>query len=120
MQANELRIGNWVNIQGEFDSKIHSIENGRLWCKDGEQMICSTVFRFHAIPLTPEVLEKCGALDFECHWELGDIHLTWGSRIVATGERCSISVVGSPHVQYLHQLQNLYFALTNNELIYNP
>jgi hypothetical protein len=30
-----------------------------------------------------------------------------------------ISVIDSPHIKYVHQLQNLYFALTGEELIHD-
>jgi hypothetical protein len=78
------------------------------------------------IPLTPEVLEKCG---FEkdissqfggyliniCEWEkIRIVH----SKII--GWHYPLNGYQKPIVNYLHQLQNLYFALTGEELIYKP
>ena len=69
-----------------------------------------------AIPITPEILERCGFESNPYHdrYELGYFHF----------EHCAIRqmiwIEKYPHVNYLHQLQNLYFALTGEELQYNP
>ena len=113
IKANELRIGNWVN------DKIGLVtigENGKINFADV----------YEPIPLTPEILEKCGfktnklqnlfkrvkekteGMKSEIH--LGDYY----------DERKYYYLVGlNIRIIYLHQLQNLYFALTNEELIIN-
>lgn len=122
MKANELRIGNWVRHynswsyrqpdQGpflEFDFQW----DDRDWYGVGEA--CMEIDKIEAIPITPEWLKKFG-FEYEKQtvggwerWEnkrikLLDKKFTWG-----IGEY-------SPYIQYVHQLQNLYFALTGEEL----
>jgi len=102
MKANELRIGNWVNEPMSVDFKIRQenlcdFANGYLILKP--------------IPLT----EK---------W-LGRFCLDNNKTIVVgyNGDdflknRMTVRILGSAyiHIQYVHQLQNLYFALTGEEL----
>lgn len=68
------------------------------------------------IPLTEDWLVKFGGIDNVYTIEIGQLKFTWASRIIATGERCSWSCEQYLHIQYVHQLQNLYYALTNQEL----
>jgi hypothetical protein len=99
MEVNELRIGNWIKSpieSGGIEAQVIRIETD----KDGYSHYfdhCSP------IPLTEEWLERCEVkqlamnkfehlptgLDLECSYEL----------------------------KYVNQLQNLYFALTQQELI---
>lgn len=111
MQANELRIGNWVLRKNNNEHQIQTRVNITYF-----NLVFEYPNDYTPIPLTPEILEKCGALDFGYHWEIGDVHLDWSSKMVDTGERMGISVVGSPHIKYLHLLQNLIYAKTGEEL----
>lgn len=111
----ELKINNWVFIElglpGLQPHKITAQDiadyaNGRI-----------TLDSVQPIPLTPELLIKCGlnerffkaykikALDGE-KWK-GQYGLFINNKWEAT------------RFQYLHQLQNLYFALTQEELTIN-
>jgi hypothetical protein len=76
------------------------------------------------IPLTPEILEKCGFEKGECKgWyekrpfiDSQKIELFKPEGLpfhYADGGLC-------PNILSLHQLQNLYYALTGEELTYNP
>ena len=107
MKANELRIGNYVDLFGmtatvqadDFNMTEHgiAIEQGK------------------PIPLTEEWLKRLGATKNrdttfyieEINWlELnGDI---W--------DVCLVEGYTITQIQYVHQLQNLYFALTGDEL----
>jgi hypothetical protein len=116
--AKELRIANWVNELGEsFYTPIQvsikllgQIESGEKDCQP--------------IPLTPEVLEKCG---FNRESDLGD--WTHGYKFQTNGEFILISrndnlyyidAINVP-LTSLHWLQNLYYLLTGGEeLIYKP
>lgn len=108
MQAHELRLGNWVkdgkeNIQITVD-ELKALVNGRA--------------EFDAIPLTPELLEKCG---FEkgnegyYHFSGGKFEYRWhpGGHFYLIVESDWNEI---EHLNHLHQLQNLYFALTGEEL----
>lgn len=76
------------------------------------------------IPLTEEILLKCG---FEITRQTEHPNNIW----TVYGEECKFELEHitsfylydnkcfGTKVQYLHQLQNLYFALTNTELTVN-
>lgn len=127
IQPNELRIGNWVNpkfpmivasvgkdfIYADFEGNL-----GDLWefnTKDNPAI---------PIPLTPEILEKAGFVQ-DIQKELLRLHDSYGSRVEWFYKKNYglFFVLDSEYetevikpVQYLHQLQNLYFALTGIEL----
>jgi hypothetical protein len=102
MKATELRIGNFYDNNGVFKkaspSTIEEVWNApRSWCK--------------AIPLTEEWLLKFGfeitdnfqTKDrFQTHKQDGIIWFEYGYIVV--------------ELNYVHQLQNLYFSLTGEEL----
>ena len=109
LKANEIRLGNYYDHNGEYrqvtPSVIEEVWNAeRTWCKP--------------IPLTEELLLKMGfkyiggegyALDngFSIYSSLRNGWMAIGTKLVP-------NIKG---VQYIHQLQNLYYALTNEELI---
>ena len=112
MKATELRIGNYVIEKGKI-KPMYSISNHNA--KDYS--------RIEPIPLTEEWLKKLGfKLVFAGQgdgyiYEYGELckTLTIHSRdrnkfLYSTFNSCE------KHIQYVHQLQNLYFALTNEEL----
>lgn len=74
------------------------------------------------IPLTPEILEKCGFEkydyypDCECY-KVGNYFVSMSEDIwlhQSIGKKQA--VILRENMSYLHQLQNLYYALTNTEL----
>lgn len=130
IKANELRFGIWFKNRGvrkNAINKFHEIgkegfisfgHRGVDWLND----------EFEPIPLTPEILEKCGfVIDFSlrrtnailedknnrllvCFFKNGRID------IVLNGNK-SRSIFTKKYPKfYLHQLQNLYFDLTATEL----
>jgi hypothetical protein len=138
IELSELRIGNLLEYKGEL-VKVTSLS-----CDiddEYEDQICfvrfgtstnekggwnrSLVNDLKRIPLTPELLERCG---FE-----SDKHGRWTGPQFETGNtiqwfeieedkkkgfywlRGSEWVMGRPF-QFLHQLQNLYNSLTGEEL----
>ena len=103
MKANELRIGNWVCLLE--DKQI-------VWGKE----IDGAELNYFPIPLTEEWLVKFG---FETYSNMNNQYLTKGSiffygkgLLCQVGEYSSIEV----SIKYVHSLQNLYFALTGEEL----
>jgi hypothetical protein len=126
INANELRFGNWVQTGG-----IQSVidELGDTLCHLEGNMIPNRYDQIEPIPLSPEILSKCG---FEVyrndhqytfygnHGDDSDFFLefNWMRRdegYIPMIKSVEFEVIGSS-IQYLHQLQNLYFALTGNEL----
>jgi hypothetical protein len=74
-------------------------------------------FEGQPIPLTPEILEKCGfqrATIGGYYKDFEDITV----RLFQEEGFYSLEYIGTK-IQYLHQLQNLYFALTSEELKVN-
>lgn len=74
------------------------------------------------IPLTPEILEKCG-FEWDIYWQGrtdGNWVITEGEAEtwrIAYGKRKNDIVVYG--IKYLHKFQNLYFELTGKELTVN-
>lgn len=115
IQANELRIGNYVKL------------NGRIMKPNAELMsliITGETIDPMPIPLTPEILEKCGLEKTTDNPNEYFIRLNNGiDRLMVSNNSVGIIVFGSKvltswynHIKSLHQLQNLYFALTGEEL----
>ena len=114
MKATELRIGNWVM----YSSIIKVNENKIIECVDHPD-------RFAPIPLTEEWLERFGFVKCDTpHYSRGEFYIlrdfyywTSYSGLVVNGYDPidEVSII----VKHVHQLQNLYFALTGKELNQN-
>ncbi len=99
MTVKELRIGNLILINGKQTEIIH------LVCDDDYS-------HFEPIPLTEEWLVRAG-FEFDKidgYWYIDEY---W--RYFFEGDVCFLGNF-SHAVDYVHQLQNLYFALTGEEL----
>lgn len=131
MKANELRIGNWVNLYSGQDAQVTGLtNNGRVWCVNNPHYPeCAwNTERINPIPLTEEWLLKFGfgrgAIDmYHAYWHKRVGHYDFCISIAPTGNFyfCLGNEQNSSFApkQYVHQLQNLYFALTGKELILN-
>jgi hypothetical protein len=109
MTANELRIGNWLQLETYIKYQI----NG-----DGYNTVLDLTI---PIPLTEEILLKCG-------FKNGVMLMIDETENVIYFDKYdkafyTYSGLGEPYsygfksnIKHLHQLQNLYFALTNQEL----
>ena len=103
IKAKELRIGNWMMGSEPFQIEPNDIQGEPRW---------------KAIPLTEEWLLKFGfELDIE------DDGCQKGKyKVSVSDEGCLFFIyIGYYHEEiaefkYVHQLQNLYFALTGEEL----
>ncbi len=113
MKAEELRIGNILNVDGNYWT-IDTISSEELYFK--ENIHYNHILNAEPIPLTEEILLKCEGNHsafyhvFDCV-ELGlvdDDFINGFYTLYLDGYTKKIS--------YLHQLQNLYFALTGKEL----
>lgn len=124
IQANELRIGNIF-----FDEDSTPCYFAGAWQrKDGwiSRDSANNTYKesqMYPIPLTPEILDKCG-FEKNCHvlnlnddWFLGwenFIYLQDEKQLLPNGYACER--IEFKDCANLHQLQNLYFALTGTEL----
>lgn len=127
MKANELRIGNLINRQ-DYICKVTKIEEGGIITEPleykGEMFVKQGV---EPIPLTEEWLVKFGfdnkfgfkkqfgesyeegTIIFEYYFNTEELKIFQG---YGGGDGGYIKI----KCKYVHQLQNLYFALTGEEL----
>ena len=101
MKSNELRIGNYIKtdlgIQIVIPFLFRALESIENDCEP--------------IPLTEDWLCKFGFEKDSFYWSLKDLSIDF--------EKNGYSYVigsGATGFKYVHQLQNLYFALTGEEL----
>jgi hypothetical protein len=108
---NELRVGNYVSA-------------GQLGFVTVSEVTSKTEELSSPITITHEILEKCGfeKTKYEHKIEAG----TYGTIYYKNGVTSLHYAIGweseeeeVSHIKYLHQLQNLYFALTGEELNIN-
>lgn len=123
INAKELMIGNWVTYHGETDmpcqldaQDIFNIATGYMYND-----------KIHSpIPLTPEVLEKCGferktdyavGIGLVDYYQVNGFSLNW-----IDYHKCWVvfSGVNRITIKSLHQLQNLYYAMKGEKLEYTP
>lgn len=112
MKAEELRIGNYVSLVSRI-VRINGVTPSEIIVDnllDGfiVRYIKKDVLSLNPIPLTPAVLEKIK-------------YLPYPIKIIGT-HRVGIEISGCrlpACYEYLHQLQNVVYALTNEELEMN-
>jgi hypothetical protein len=132
MNANELRIGNLVDCFGIREVVVIKKHKIKVQNEISEghfviEWVPIKSLSLKPIPLTEEMLLKCGfisggakqwlfiTLDKKDECYLYFNPLGKGIAIDQNGIECSFEI----ELNYLHQLQNLYFALTNEELTIN-
>jgi hypothetical protein len=126
MNQNELRIGNLLHYKLFADNiSVRGIGKNCIWLNDNEHAGPISIEHLESIPLTEEWLEKLGLTkstldnDFEPNepkwysWIKGVFNL----EIQQNGEIWFELYSHYKHIKWVHELQNLYFALTEEELI---
>ncbi len=114
MKANELRIGNLIRFSEDGTIfTIDSIEEKGLSVQNEKEIAWIELEEFEPIPLTEEWLLKFG-------FEKQGLNKFWKEPMLLTFlhvDYC-LFLANQRHVNifYVHQLQNLYFALTSEEL----
>lgn len=119
MEASELRIGSIIDFDG-MKSIVKEIDNQGVvvFIKETDETEWIDLFQFTPITLTEEILLKCG---FE---KRSDGHFNMFKQsevdIIICNDFSSWQCDGINFsvncIKYLHQLQNLYFALIGTEL----
>lgn len=113
MKSTEVRIGNLVLS----DNKIVSVSGWYLYQKTiGENTNqYDKNLDWKPIPLTEELLKKFG---FEHESEIEDFyHIQKLGTMRWLNKKLHHPSLGIIPTEYVHQLQNLYFALTGDELV---
>jgi hypothetical protein len=124
LKASELRIGNFLRAKKDYHNQFHG--NGIVSSIEQSKFVILDHYPgkwFEPIPLTEEWLLKFGfkwkgliakgrylTLFTPC----GKAIVYKESHFIFTGVTIEVQT------NYLHQLQNLYFALTGEELILKP
>lgn len=133
MKRNELRIGNLVDL-GNRIAKIIEISNLSCVVVDLEetQDTIEDYERTKPIPLTEEWLYKFGFKDIDKgdhdyntytdpnhnYYLQIDVRKKDGKYSILDNSFDDLRDFSMVDISYVHQLQNLYFALTGEELIY--
>ena len=134
MDAKELRIGNWVEtymfvvsgawydkegVQHGVDTITEPALRQRQITIDDLQIISSSPLAcYRPIPLTPDILIEAGFREGEDRfysYRECPLKVFYDMEQVCYGD-FMLEVT----IKYLHQLQNIYYALTQTELPYNP
>ena len=119
MKDSDLRVGNYYLQYGNYHKVCYEVIE-RLSKSDINQVWCEP------IPLSDEILQKCcfEQIVYKRKGCLEDVY-----KYVEDGKPCifvnlnegvlSVDFYKGLKIKYLHQLQNLYFALTHEELTVN-
>jgi len=125
IKASDLRAGNWVNLNMKHPMQIYGVWSGSVYNKNGERI---SIEHVSPIELTPELFIKIGfnyknntssvailAIDY--------IDSDYPCTLQSSGSgiciaRSGIGAITVP-IFHLHQLQNLYHALTGHDLTIN-
>ncbi len=127
----ELRIGNIIypnheiaKFKGETVKVVSVCESGIIettsFFYQGAGCAGTTSDNAFGVEITPEILEKFGFVKKDNGWFKLNICKDYINLYFESLAKAELSISGlgmkMPHIQYLHQLQNLYFDLTGEEL----
>ncbi len=127
IQASELRKGNWVNYQGIncFVTQIMLNELEVAQVEENNQTYLTCDYNeAYPIPLTSEILHKCGLIKQE-RFHYSNVFCSENGNFIINQLRdsCEVSYGLDGNLALiwktkllLHEFQNLYFALTAKEL----
>jgi hypothetical protein len=140
IQAKDLRLGNKVlNQTGKVITVQEILHNTIVYNnylqvdKENEGPYSASVLSYAAkvvevieeaeysnllpIPLTARLLERCGFRNFKREeWILSFDHSQADFEFTAEGLKMREPAAFKKPIKYLHQLQNVFFALSGNEL----
>jgi len=117
IEINELRIGNIVSDDHGNHLTVDDMNEAGINFIDSSLGVLCRYYEAHGITLTPEWLERLGFegkfrnLPEGGYIEIGDEEAT-----LMPIDGCTGGHTFSCPCKYVHQLQNLYFALTGQEL----
>ena len=119
MEANELRLGNYIQLPDGVIVKVTSVEKDRVHFSINGCYFFRMISDIEPIELTEEILLKCGFKKYDNgNCMLDDFRLYFDS------ERKEYAILWFDSLRYttiktLHHLQNIYYDLTGEELEIN-
>lgn len=126
MKEHELRLGNLVirrfPDEVPFTMPVCRIDgDGFVALSAGPHSVSCTIREIKPIPLTPEWLERAGFKKQNNGWNGPNKGFDFSLFALPGDPFTYNSSECNPTIRYVHQLQNLYFAMTSEELIFtNP
>ena len=115
MEASELRIGNYVNDRFDSQVIVCDITHTGINLNYGYSTI--SINELKPIPLTEEWLLRFGFVKIRGLHLCKGYSLNSGEYLVYIDDRgVYLKTNKNIFIKYVHQLQNLYFALTGEEL----
>jgi hypothetical protein len=131
IQENEIRVGNYFNRIFSINDKLGYIKwDSSDWYREGE---CIDSFEYYEpIPLTEDILLKCGFKLVKLKTSIKDFYVVYYKKdnfvVYIMSDFFEVELINNSGEQFnlfktfkkeLHTLQNLYFALTGEELQIN-
>lgn len=129
MKSKELRIGNFIRYRDEWECEVQSL--GYRFAthnKDLTEVLydirCGSddIAEYNPIPLTGEWLLKCGFIrewDEDASWYEHSGFPIIGELCTSSNEEYVFDVdTDTLRIRFVHQLQNLYFTLSGEELVF--
>lgn len=128
LTASELRTGNLIQTDYEGTMEVVNINSERLEYIDAKKPNYRAIGRFELafvkpIPLTEEWLLKFGFEKVSRTWRfilpvgICELGIRYSSANPSYYSAFINEQFMTREIQYVHQLQNLFFAITNEELI---
>lgn len=129
MKANELRIGNWIKYEDKL-VQVVQLSSMMIFCqRDENQFLVNCAPEvFKPIELTEEVLLKIGFKKKNDCYILSNEYIffvyykdSFKQELLASVKRkgkyyYNTNELKNYDIRYLHELQNAYYLLTNEEL----
>lgn len=121
IKADDLKLGNYVKVANEYACITCISQEGISCNSDTAAYVFEEFDDIDPIPLSPAILEKCGFEQMEAPRIYGlaryRYYVDCGWFYVLSDS--DDEVLLNDEIEYLHQLQNLYYALTTTDLPVN-
>ena len=121
MEVKAIRFGNLVkHINESSILKVSGINNESIWVDEmPDYHYEMDIELIEPIPLTEDWLLKFGFEKDNEYYSKGTKHYHLPSKSFYSGNDHVSGGNVDARIKYVHQLQNLYFALTGEELTFN-
>jgi hypothetical protein len=123
INPKELMIGNYLYCEYSDEIiQVTEIKNDGVYASSNKTVIERYYYyeELHPIPIDEKWIIDFGFRDLDYVFVLNagrkKLLVNWSTRIVSSNIRNNFYLNKYKHIKYIHQLQNLYFALTGKEL----